>query len=217
MKTFQEFTASDVHEHPNFDNLYSCFVVYIGREWGRGDEAAVEYKINITSLRKEYDVYHGARNLRAIKRVGNLNHKDVYVTLGDSPKRLGEQCHNPETSLARFKTLNQDIIWVYEGMYIAKNFSEFRSENCQSFTFARDGIADLTPRSQFEQALPSHIKLILNLAELAAINVNEMWPTLTAVFGRVFASNSFDSVALAIEKKDLTDPIAFYSIFIVVS
>lgn len=124
---------------------------------------------------------------------------------------------DPEASLVHFKMLNQDTEWVYEGMDIAKKFHEFRSRNCQSFSFARDWIADLTPGSQFEQALPSHIKPVANLVELSTINVNERWPTLAAVFGRVFTSNSYDKVLLAINNEDLTDPVVFYLISIVVS
>lgn len=106
---------------------------------------------------------------------------------------------------------------MYEGMVIAKKFHEFRPRNCQSFSFARDWDADLTPGSQFEQALPSHIKPVANLVEVSTTNVNERWPTLAAVFGRVFASNSYDQVLLAINSEDLTDPVVFYLISIVVS
>ncbi|KAF9997041.1 hypothetical protein BGZ80_007095, partial [Entomortierella chlamydospora] len=81
--------------------------------------------------------------------------------------------NDKEASLVHFKMLNQDTEWVYEGMDMAKKFHEFRSRNCQSFSFARDWIADLTPGSQFEQALPSHIKPVANLVELSTINVSE--------------------------------------------
>ncbi|KAF9924508.1 hypothetical protein BGZ67_009216 [Mortierella alpina] len=116
-------------------------------------------------------------------------------------------CEFREASLVHFKMLNQDTEWVYEGVDLAKEFQEFRLRNCQSFSFARDWIADLTPGSQFEQALPSHIKPVANLVELSPINVNERWPTLAAVFGRVFASNSYDEVRLAINNEDLADPV----------
>ncbi|KAF9560942.1 hypothetical protein EC968_005947 [Mortierella alpina] len=122
-----------------------------------------------------------------------------------------------EASLAHFKMLNQDTEWVYEGMDMVKEFYEFRSRNCQSFSFARDWIADLTPGSQFEQALPSHIKPVANLVELSTLNVNERWPSLAPVFDRVFTSNSYDEVRFAIFKEDLTDPVVFYLISIVVS
>ncbi|KAG9319311.1 hypothetical protein KVV02_000727 [Mortierella alpina] len=122
-----------------------------------------------------------------------------------------------EASLVHFKMLNQDTEWVYGDMDMAKEFHEFRSRNCQSFSFARDWIADLTPGSHFEQALPSHIKPVANLVELSNLNVNERWPTLAAVFGRVFTSNSYDEVRLAIYNEDLTDPVVFYLISIVVS
>jgi hypothetical protein len=124
---------------------------------------------------------------------------------------------NPEASLVHLKKLNQDTEWAYEDIDMAEKFREFRSKNCQSFSFARDWIADLTPGSQFEQALPSHIKPVANLAELSTINISERWPTLAAVFERVFASSSFDKVLLALNNEDMTDPVVFYLISIVVS
>ncbi|KAF9352666.1 hypothetical protein BGX34_012029 [Mortierella sp. NVP85] len=128
-----------------------------------------------------------------------------------------EACEFPEASLVHFKVLNQDTEWVYAGMDMVKIFHEFRLRSCQNFSFARDLIAELTPGSQFEQALPSHIKPVANLVELSAININERWPTLATVFGRVFASNSYDKVLSAINNEDLTDPVVFYLISIVVS
>ncbi|KAK3847982.1 MAG: hypothetical protein J3R72DRAFT_518698 [Linnemannia gamsii] len=157
---------------------------------------------------------------------GNVQSPELFVDTedveSDEMAQFGSNTNDDtysedHNSLVHFKMLNQDTKWVYEGMDIAKKFREFRLRNCQSFSFARDWIADLTPGSQSEQALPSHIKPVANLVELSTINVNERWPALAAIFERVFASNSYDKVLLAINNEDLTDPVVFYLISIVVS
>ncbi|KAG0042953.1 hypothetical protein BGZ83_011999 [Gryganskiella cystojenkinii] len=78
-----------------------------------------------------------------------------------------------------------------------------------------DWIADFSSGSEFEQALPAHLRPALDLSELAAIDVNTRWPTLKLVFERVFKKNGYDEIASAVKKEDLADPIAFYLISIV--
>ncbi|KAG0253698.1 hypothetical protein BGZ95_006247 [Linnemannia exigua] len=172
--------------------------------WLKGNRAA-------TDAKKKLD--------NAETNDGNVQSPELFVDMEDveseeMAQRLILEFVNSQSR--PLQMLNQDTEWVNEGMDMAKKVHEFHPRNCQNFSFARDWIADLTPGSQFEQASPSHIKPVANLVELSTVNVNERWPTLAAVFGRVFASNSYDKVLLAINKENLTDPVVFCLISIVV-
>ncbi|KAG0196459.1 hypothetical protein BGX33_001628 [Mortierella sp. NVP41] len=169
--------------------------LFVDKEDVESDEMAqFESNTNDDAYLEGHTVYNVSANEKdTYKETPTDEQNPLLCTPTKQAVDLGA-CEFPEASLVHFKMLNQDTEWVYEGMDMAKKFHEFRWMNCQSFSFGRDWIADLTPGSQFEQALPSHIKPLANLVELSTINVNERWPTMAAVFGRVFTLNSYDKV-----------------------
>ncbi|KAI8363496.1 hypothetical protein B0O80DRAFT_524050 [Mortierella sp. GBAus27b] len=65
---------------------------------------------------------------------------------------------------------------------VVKKFKDFCSENDAGFSIARDGIADLTPGSDFGRTLPSEFLSAISLMDLPDIDINSRWPTLTARF-----------------------------------
>ncbi|KAI8605431.1 hypothetical protein EDD21DRAFT_363541, partial [Dissophora ornata] len=115
------------------------------------------------------------------------------------------------------KALNQDITWECNGVDMVKKFAEFQLTNSKNYSFALDGIADLSPGSSFETTLPSYFQPEIYLSEITPIDVYNKWPNLSAIFGRVFAATSYDDIVAAVMKEDWRDPIAFYLISIVVS
>lgn len=54
MKTFKDFVLADTHGHATFEKMYSCFLAFIGRERGRGNISAKEYKVDPDQCRDEY-------------------------------------------------------------------------------------------------------------------------------------------------------------------
>lgn len=54
MKTFKDFVLADTHGHTTFEKMYSCFLACVGRERGRGNICAKEYKVNLDQCRDEY-------------------------------------------------------------------------------------------------------------------------------------------------------------------
>ncbi|KAF9417145.1 hypothetical protein BGZ76_004551 [Entomortierella beljakovae] len=127
------------------------------------------------------------------------------------------ELQDSEAYLARFKTLNQDTSWNFGDVNLVEKFHEFKRRNSQEFSFARDDIADLSPGSSFEKSLPSQIRPSISFPEDINIDINEWFPTLSGVFDRVFRTNDFDEISLAVKREDLTDPVAFYLISIIVS
>ncbi|KAF8976039.1 hypothetical protein BGZ46_008637 [Entomortierella lignicola] len=122
---------------------------------------------------------------------------------------------NARIFLDCFNTLNQDTSWKFKDIDIVERFQENKKKDCRGFSFARDNIADLSPGSSFGNHLPSQIKPVIHFPEIEEINLYEIWPTLHDVFERVFRTDSFDEVASAVKKEDLTDPVAFYLISII--
>lgn len=55
MKTFKDYILADSHEHSTFEKMYACFLAYIGRERGRGNISAKEYKFTADQCRQEYE------------------------------------------------------------------------------------------------------------------------------------------------------------------
>ncbi|KAF9415395.1 hypothetical protein BGZ76_004802 [Entomortierella beljakovae] len=122
-----------------------------------------------------------------------------------------------EAFLACFKTLNQETSWSFKNIDIVQMLKEFKKKERYDFSFAQDNIADLSFGSSFGKYLPSQIVPDVNFPETDEVNIYETWPTLSAVFERVFQSDDFDKISLAVKKEDLTDPVAFYLISIIVS
>ncbi|KAF9170687.1 hypothetical protein BGX20_008646 [Mortierella sp. AD010] len=119
--------------------------------------------------------------------------------------------------LTCMKKLNQNITWECNGVDMVKKFNEFQSTNSKNFSFALDGIADLTPGSNFETTLPSHVQSEIYLSEITPIDMYNKWPNMSAIFERVFKADGYDEVMAAVMREDWKDPVVFYLISIVVS
>jgi len=46
--------VDDTHGHSTFEQQYSCFTSYVGKERGRGDASAVQYKLEMAECWTEY-------------------------------------------------------------------------------------------------------------------------------------------------------------------
>ncbi|KAF8949903.1 hypothetical protein BGZ46_004852, partial [Entomortierella lignicola] len=113
------------------------------------------------------------------KRIGT-DHQNPFLSTPEKRQVDAEDIEFPdlETDLTCLKILNQDVTWVCNGIDIVNKFHEFKLTNSQSFSFALDGIADLTPGSRFEMTLPRHIQSDIYRSEIKPIDVNKKWPTI---------------------------------------
>ncbi|KAG0296007.1 hypothetical protein BGZ97_004659, partial [Linnemannia gamsii] len=88
---------------------------------------------------------------------------------------------------------------------------EFRAENLQDFSLARDGVADLSVGSKFRKSLAPDVgKTATKLARAGELHAT--WLTLAGILGRVFCKNHYDDVAEAITDESMKDPVARYII-----
>ncbi|KAF8923800.1 hypothetical protein BGZ58_002502 [Dissophora ornata] len=86
------------------------------------------------------------------------------------------------TDLTFMKALNQDITWECNGVDMVKKFAEFQLTNSKNYSFALDGIADLSPGSSFETTLPSYFQPEIYLSEITPIDVYNKWPNFSHYF-----------------------------------
>ncbi|KAF9175966.1 hypothetical protein BGX20_006062 [Mortierella sp. AD010] len=122
-----------------------------------------------------------------------------------------------DLNLIQFEKLNQDTEWVFNGVDLVDKFHKFMKGNDKDFSLARDGIADLSLGSDFERTLPLHIKPDVCLSGISTVDVNQRCPTLPKIFQRVFATNTYDEVTRALMNEDLTDPVVFYLMSIIIA
>lgn len=121
---------------------------------------------------------------------------------------------DPTVNLEQFVTLNQEVEWIVEGEDLVQKFREFRAQNLQDFSLARDGIADVTIHSKFRKSLAPNIGRAANRVD-PITNLHTRWPTLKDVLERVFAESHYDSVDRAIAKENLADPVVRYVMSII--
>ncbi|KAG0199682.1 hypothetical protein BGX31_004242, partial [Mortierella sp. GBA43] len=100
---------------------------------------------------------------------------------------------DPTANLDHFVALNQEVEWIVEGEDLVQKFQEFRAQNLQDFSLARDGIADVTIHSKFRKSLAPIVGRTANKVDPIS-NLYERWPTLKDVLERVFAESHYDSV-----------------------
>ncbi|KAG0286046.1 hypothetical protein BGZ97_007569, partial [Linnemannia gamsii] len=123
---------------------------------------------------------------------------------------------NPTMNLAHFETLNQATSWICEVVDLVIKFRDVRPGNMGPFSLVRDGIADMTHGSSFTMTLPSDI--LTEARKVPAIpDINAKWPTLQGISERVFKYNTYEGIATAIKKEDMTDPIAAYMFSVVMA
>ncbi|KAF9102278.1 hypothetical protein BGX27_011053 [Mortierella sp. AM989] len=124
---------------------------------------------------------------------------------------------DPTTNLMHFKTLNQDIEWTCNGTDMIEKYREFRAKNLGPYSLARDGIADLTPDSDFMKFLTPNVASDARKSRLEPIDITKIWPTFATISERVFKSTKYDDIAAAIKKEDMSDPVASYMFSIIMS
>jgi len=140
----------------------------------------------------------------------------VLIPTSVPSEKVQNEFPDPTLRLEHFATLGQAIVWNVDGTDMVQKFHGFRTENQGPFSLARDGIADLTHDSLFCQTLDPTVLSTVRRAEPAP-NIYERWPTLGPICNRVFASNNYDEVALAVRSENMRDPIAAYLFVIVMA
>ncbi|KAG9060709.1 hypothetical protein KI688_009820 [Linnemannia hyalina] len=121
---------------------------------------------------------------------------------------------NPTANLEQFVALNQEVKWIVEEEDLVRKFREFRAQNLQDFSLARDGIADMTINSKFRRSLAPNVGRAASRVDPVS-NLHEHWPTLTDVLERIFANSHYDSVNDAIAEESMGDPVARYIMSII--
>lgn len=123
---------------------------------------------------------------------------------------------DPTISVDQFEALNQEVEWEVEGVDLVEKFQDFRAQNLQDFSLARDGIADMAVESKFRKTLPPQVGRAASRVE-PIDNLHEHWPTLPAVLERVFSKSHYDSVDDAVGEESAKDPIVRYLLSIIFS
>ncbi|KAF9349845.1 hypothetical protein BGX34_001565 [Mortierella sp. NVP85] len=118
---------------------------------------------------------------------------------------------DPTANLEKFVALNQEVEWIVQGEDLVQKFREFRAQNLQDFSLARDGTADVTIHSKFRKSLAPNVGRAANRVDPIS-NLHKRWPTLKDVLERVFAKSHYDGVDRAIAKENLADPVVRYVI-----
>ncbi|KAG0253235.1 hypothetical protein BG011_006477 [Mortierella polycephala] len=121
---------------------------------------------------------------------------------------------DPTANLEQFVALNQEVEWIVEEEDLIRKFREFRAQNLQDFSLARDGIADMTINSKFRRSLAPNVGRAASRMDPVS-NLREHWPTLTDVLERVFAKSHYDSVSDAIAEESMRDPVVRYIMSII--
>ncbi|KAF9424643.1 hypothetical protein BGZ76_003490 [Entomortierella beljakovae] len=144
--------------------------------------------------------------------------QNPFMSMPVTPKRsVAAVSQDIGPTLDRFKKLNQETEWNFNNVDVVDKFYIFMRENNRDFSLARDGIADLSQGSDFESSLPAQIRPAISLSGISAVDINQKCPTLQTIFHRVFAFNTYDEVKQAIINEDLSDPVAFYLMSIIMS
>lgn len=115
------------------------------------------------------------------------------------------------TPLTAMTLLNQRVSWKVANTDFLSKFLAF-SEIVQSrFSLALDGVADITPGSDFAHVLTPEELTLANAVYTADANIEERWPGLVPLLSRVCApSYSYENVVAALEKEATNDPMVHY-------
>lgn len=108
-----------------------------------------------------------------------------------------------------FANLGQGVTWKVDDIDMVHEFRQFRLKHLRPFSLARDGIADVTLSSMFSKALDPAVLSVARRVSPAP-DIYQRWPTLGPICDRVFNSDHYDKVALAIRSESMLDPIAAY-------
>ncbi|KAF8928101.1 hypothetical protein BGZ58_009876 [Dissophora ornata] len=100
---------------------------------------------------------------------------------------------------------------------VAKASRDFRTSHLEPFTLARDGVADLRLGSAFSKRLPSDVLSTARKTKRASVDVKEKWPSIIAIFERVFKVCHYDDVDTAVKNENMQDPVATYLISIIIA
>ncbi|KAI8606744.1 hypothetical protein EDD21DRAFT_360324 [Dissophora ornata] len=103
--------------------------------------------------------------------------------------------------------LNQLEIWMVGDVDMLSKFNNFKHQQPQSrFSLALDGIADVSPGSEFSQTLSQEERALANV--ISVKDLDEKWPSLSSILSRVCAaSRSYDDVVKALRKENTNEPI----------
>ncbi|KAF8924077.1 hypothetical protein BGZ58_002188 [Dissophora ornata] len=106
--------------------------------------------------------------------------------------------------------LNQLEIWMVGDVDMLSKFNNFKHQQPQSrFSLALDGIADVSPGSEFSQTLSQEERALANV--ISVKDLDEKWPSLSSILSRVCAaSRSYDDVVKALRKENTNEPIVDY-------
>jgi len=107
--------------------------------------------------------------------------------------------------------LNQRIVWKIGDLDLLSKFHDFKNQPRPRFSLSLDGIADITPSSEFAQTLSKEELVLANAVSTSDTDINERWPTLSPILSRVCAlSHSYDDVVKALKKEDIDDAVVDY-------
>lgn len=107
--------------------------------------------------------------------------------------------------------LNQKTVWRVGDLDLLSKFIDFKSQPRSRYSLALDGIADITPSSEFALTLSQDERMLANAVSTSDRDITEKWPTLLSVLSKVCAvSHDYDDVVKALKKEDVNDPIIDY-------
>ncbi|KAI1288882.1 hypothetical protein EDD11_009572, partial [Mortierella claussenii] len=116
-----------------------------------------------------------------------------------------------EQRLSAMALLNQKITWKVGDLDLLSKFYVFRDQPRSRFSLALDGIADVTPGSEFALTMSQVEWTLANAACTSDTDIKERWPTVLSILSRVCVlSHSYDDVVKALKREDVDEPIVDY-------
>ncbi|GJJ74259.1 hypothetical protein EMPS_06617 [Entomortierella parvispora] len=112
---------------------------------------------------------------------------------------------------AAMASLNQKVEWKVGNHDFLSKFLDFKAQASSRYSLALDGVADLSPGSEFTLTLPLEERPLACAVSTSEPDINEKWPTLLPILSRVCApTHSYDDVVNALKNEDANDPIVEY-------
>ncbi|KAF9536453.1 hypothetical protein EC957_010886 [Mortierella hygrophila] len=132
----------------------------------------------------------------------HINSRATSTSSGETITAEELEFPDPTANLEQFVALNQEVEWIVEEEDLIRKFREFRAQNTQDFSLARDGIADMTINSKFRRSLAPNVGRAASRVDPVS-NLHEYWPA------------HYDSVNDVIAEESMKDPVARYIMSII--
>ncbi|KAF9898758.1 hypothetical protein BX616_003644 [Lobosporangium transversale] len=175
MKTFNDYVVNDTHGHSTFEQQYSCFTSYVGKERGNGDKGALHYVLDMAECRAEY---------QQMLMLGNITSSHVSAssvlrsfTKTEATANAQEPSHVKTKQPANRKRAGERSLSVSSTSTSAISSSSSSSKGCGG---SNDSLVEGVKRRRFEKG-PASFRPLAEIAHAMHFGIFEPLPESIAV------------------------------------